>query len=568
MADKVGFHLGNWRDGPDEGSKKLIAESKANSLLAMDAVKPDEILFWASAVPDGYLILRKHFGGGPNASGARVMDWANGQAEMVDNYLKFAPLRRIYESGRMGVKIFNEPNFEFEGFGQSEEAMIRYNNLFQQAASFIRQRFPNIKIIGFSLAPGNRDVYFTSDKTNVHYWLHGPEASKDNPTQLEINAAFHSCLTKDVKMSSDWFGVHVYPTPGNWDKPWLGKRFERYWKFMPKHMVENTFILEASVADDAGQDVRAQEMKLWLTMLKNYPNIKTATMWWLRPGDPTWERHFYTNPEGTYRPAAYTIINFNTSATSSPQPTPTPSEPTDENLQRTLDYEGLPLGIRKPIVADGEYYWYVKEFIALNPQESNGNINVYVRCFDENGNRVIGVPVVFSWPGGSVIGNTENKPPVEWGDVNFAMGPGASTWFPDRDGPGPYEVKVGTFKTEVAYGMGLPVRQHFSYKVVFQKVKAVAKPPEDDVPNYEDIGHFIVNSAWNKLGVSMNRDAYFFKYARKENLGRPLGEEYDVTYGKRIYRVQPYDKGIVFAEVANGQVLINTTNHVGWFVNR
>ena len=326
---RAGFHLGNWGSGPDSASIDLIKDARPQALLAMDNIQPSSLEFWAEANCDGYLILRKHFDHKRKEKGLptkhHVAKWAAGQREMVDKYLAHGPFHALYEAGRMGVKVFNEPNFEDEGFGQDEDALKAYNDLFPAAAHDIKSHFPKINVIGYSLAPGNKDVYFHKDNTNVHYWLHGPEAAKDNPSQSEIEAATESCLTRDASAAMDWFGCHIYPDPNTWDQPRFGTRFERYWKFLPQRLRERTFILECSVADKAGQNERARQTEKWLRLVQDYPDIRGITLWWLRPGDGTWERQFYTEQDGARREVAATVINFNNRGQTLPLPTRTSS---------------------------------------------------------------------------------------------------------------------------------------------------------------------------------------------------------------------------------------------------
>lgn len=412
MTFRAGFHLGNLGSGPDDGSRRLISVARPQALLAMENVHPSSLDGWLeSNYRDSFLILRKHFdAGGTKADPHRVMNWVNGQLQMLDNYLNHSDyIRTMYNEGRVGVKIFNEPNFDFEGFGSDESNMKLYNHLFCIATEQIKKRFSNTKAILYSLAPGNGDCYFRTDRTNSHYWYHGPEAAVDNPTQLQINQSILSCLTKDAKEAADWLGVHIYPNHDDWNELYKGRRFEQYWKFVPKKLQENTFILEASVGDNMGQDVRSKVTSDWLSMLKTKNGIKGVTLWWLRNGDNTWEKHFYTEPDGKLRPVANTIVSFN----------------------NTID----------------------------------------------------------------------STPPIP-----------------------------------------------------------------DTLPDNVDLIDVLRNSAWNNVGVAYNKEAYFPKYALRQDLGRPVTNEIYINFGSRRYVYQAFDKGIVYSEVVDGNVVIERTNHFGWMV--
>lgn len=559
----IGFHLGNMGVAPTPAAQKVITNSKAKLLLAMDNIVPGTgdanrkfIIDWAAKNPDGYLVLRKYY-----TKGQGIIDWANGQAEMVENYLKFPEIKKIYDNGRLGVKIFNEPNFEFEGWGWSDSALKKYNSDFIEANNFIKQRLPKIKTIIYSLAPGNGDVYFSGDFKDRHYWLHGPEASKDNPTQTEITAAYHSCLTKEAKLVADWFGIHVYPLLGTWDKPWLGKRFETYWKFMPEHLRKNTFILEASVADDAGQITRANETYSWLEMLrKSFPDIKGVALWWLRDGDKTWLKHFYTNDDGSFRPVANKVVEFVGKYGSMPQgqepnpnPDPTPNPPAERELINVPSWVSFDFIENKSQVAPGTKYWKLVKFEFVDSDQSGGLHHIFTR---EPHDATVDMKIVNQ---NNNIWFVKLDKPLTEPAGNFAM------WSENV-----YKAKVrklgGVIYSDWVLGMNMPQNQHVAYYLTWELSEKSQEEPEP-IPEPEPpqtIEQVIQNAAWNAVGVNFNKNSYFFKYAKLYNLGKPETQEMDISYGKRTYRFQGYNKGIVFAEVVDNNIIIDTTNHIDW----
>jgi hypothetical protein len=552
---RAGFHLGNWGTGPLEPDIRLIQETKAGALLAMHNIQPQTIEFWAKENPNGYIILRNHFDhSGIVATGAAVMNWANGQCEMIDRFLHVTAFRDLYEKGLMGAKVFNEPNMpgRLEGFGNDDVGMRAYNNLFPQAANFIKQRFPKINIIGYSMTPGNMDVYFPTDAKSTHYWLHGPEAAKDNPTQIEVNASIQSCLTVDAKSAMDWFGCHIYPHPGTWDAPHLGRRFEKYWKFLPTKLINNTFILEASAADAAGQDVRAVETVKWLNMLQQFPQVKAVTLWWLRNGDGTWEKHFYTEPSGDYRKIAYAIKDFNNQEVVVNPPTqppaPVPTNPPATPIK-------LPNGVtlNQAIVQPNQEVWRLTRFEYQDELASGGRHHIdIIQPHDSRSSILItntSTRETFTLPLDKPLTEpAQNHPMYGIGNV--------------------YSAKMTGLPSDEVLGMTMPGNRHVVYQLWFTKVKEqtsqppVPTPPTEEVTNPVD---FIRNSAWSDLGIARNKEAYFFKYAFAHQLGRPVSNEKKVTIGKRNYLYQSFDKGIIFAEVsANEIVNIESTSHIDW----
>lgn len=59
------------------------------------------------------------------------------------------------------------------------------------------------------------------------------------------------------------------------------------------------------------------------------------------------------------------------------------------------------------------------------------------------------------------------------------------------------------------------------------------------------------NATWKQRHFPYNPTAALTKYARSHNLGSPLTEEFDITWGGKSYRVQGFTVAIVYAEVGD-----------------
>lgn len=64
------------------------------------------------------------------------------------------------------------------------------------------------------------------------------------------------------------------------------------------------------------------------------------------------------------------------------------------------------------------------------------------------------------------------------------------------------------------------------------------------------------NGAWNQLGIALNPDAAFPRYARDNGWGRACTGEFDLEIAGKRYRAQGFDGGIVFAEVEKWDQLV------------
>ncbi|MGD2039756.1 MAG: hypothetical protein PVH11_02950, partial [Anaerolineae bacterium] len=147
-------------------------------------------------------------------------------------------------------------------------------------------------------------------------------------------------------------------------------------------------------------------------------------------------------------------------ATSLPTLTPTPrparhqaaATPTAPPQPRSplpaLQWDGrlnlLGVRVERAAVAPGQSHWRLVEARWSNEKESGGKHSIYVEVRDQNGNRVVGQPVVVRWAGGSLNLPIEDRPPPDWG-VNFPM----------YNTLGSYSVSIGGSPSDRIVGMGL-----------------------------------------------------------------------------------------------------------------
>lgn len=71
-------------------------------------------------------------------------------------------------------------------------------------------------------------------------------------------------------------------------------------------------------------------------------------------------------------------------------------------------------------VASGQQYWRLVDARWADEIESAGKHHIYVEALDENGNRLVGQPIVITWGEGSERGLTEDKTPPDY-SYNFQM---------------------------------------------------------------------------------------------------------------------------------------------------
>lgn len=127
-----------------------------------------------------------------------------------------------------------------------------------------------------------------------------------------------------------------------------------------------------------------------------------------------------------------------------------------------LDRLGVTL--QEANVASGQQYWRLIDAHWADEAQSAGKHHIYVEALDENGNRVVGQPIMVTWPEGALSGVTENKTPPDYA-YNFQMYAAGYA----------YTVNVDGMPSDRLSGAGLgSIEQrtygiHTSYYLTFQR---------------------------------------------------------------------------------------------------
>lgn len=116
---------------------------------------------------------------------------------------------------------------------------------------------------------------------------------------------------------------------------------------------------------------------------------------------------------------------------------------------------------------------------------------------------------------------------------------------------------------DVVVGGGLPANLHISTFAVWQAQRrsGTGAPTSTDggsvIPTQPTDGNELIRSAvWTKVGITFSNTSAFADYARRNNLGAPVGNETDVAG----FRAQGYANAIVFAPIGQWQNI----QHMSW----
>ncbi len=125
----------------------------------------------------------------------------------------------------------------------------------------------------------------------------------------------------------------------------------------------------------------------------------------------------------------------------------------------------LGVSIQEAAVSSGQQYWRLIDARWADEIQSGGKHHIYVEALDESGNRIVGQPIMVTWPEGALSGVTEDKAPPDY-SYNFQMYAAGYA----------YTVNVDGLPSDRLSGAGLgSIEQrtygiHTSYYLTFQRV--------------------------------------------------------------------------------------------------
>jgi hypothetical protein len=204
-------------------------------------------------------------------------------------------------------------------------------------------------------------------------------------------------------------------------------------------------------------------------------------------------------------------------------------------------------------------YWRVVGVHHLTGSENMGNHHVYIDVLDEEGRRINGSRLVLAQDGAAPLYAVVDKPANEAG-TNFPMWSNTRATVAVQDAL-PSEAVTGLRSDHADEEVG-NTWGHHSFYLVFQRTSKPAEtetgpdggtaqtPVEDTTPSGPSLEETIA-TAGQPLIIPLNPDAGFYKFAKQQDLGERLTNEYNVQHQGKNYRAQIYEKGIVYAEVGD-----------------
>jgi len=556
---KVGWHLG--RAEPMSGGDWSVIRAVPPVSVTFSSglfISGDDIRRILEISPQCHIFMRPYYP--PSDQEKDFRNYLKGvKADIAPGNWEFIP------EGQRHLQIFNEQNMprdsQWEGFGPSVEDIERFNRWFCIAYDELKAVNPTWKIAFPALTPGNRDAYFRTDPENVPYYMHGPEAAKENPTPEEIRAAIRSGPCYEALKRSDEYLAHIYvinDVEHQMYELWSGLRFVQYARFLPKPM--DIWITELGIGG------HPQNWARWFQLLDNYPEVKGTSIWIVgetirSDGDPQ-------------------VKELKKYVASLP-PAPT------VDIEASVATGRVPLTVRFTDKSAGEVRLWRWDFgdggrsserHPTHVYREPGTYSVTLRTYGPGGEGVKAqesLIQVRSAAPATVVATFSATPTsgtapltVHFSDQSTGQVTGWRWDFGDghtsitRSPQHTYEV-VGSYTVSLTVSgpAGSATETKASLVTVDRKIETEIGPiPIDEEVHFDTLEEAIRNKSWNAMAVAYNPDAGFPRYARQHGLGAPLTAEGDVEFEGQAYRLQGFVGGIVFTKVGKW----DQVSHLEW----
>lgn len=315
----VGVHLGN-SVPVSEADRRVIHHLRPGSVVflpnyAIDSqpVGPADIAWIRSVAPDCHVFMRPY-------CPPELASTAAGCVQYIDAVIGILPeWERLIPAGRLHLVLWNEPNLPrgvgWEGFGELESDMARFNTVFSQAYRRIKERHPTVRIGWTPLTIGHRDVWFAGDPVG-DYYLHGRTGCRPTETMTAVQwdqARREGPCFESISLADEIYTHNHFHDRGGatnlWRNTAFGRRFERvrYWWPAKQIWMTQYGYPNRHFIDQAGAPEGLVNHATYLSL--HAPYVGGAALWILGE-NPLWGGPMY-HRDGQPIPAVYQLARLN-----------------------------------------------------------------------------------------------------------------------------------------------------------------------------------------------------------------------------------------------------------------
>ena len=312
---KVGLHLDN-RVPIDEPTRVYLQAMDPAAVLVTGSTPESDIAWLKAQFPDTTIIVRVVYQAGMDHTGYYASTFSLWQM-----------VRRYFPNEQVLVQLYNEPQFEYEGFGQSTSAIQEFYSRWSNGYWWLKGNNGEVRFGFTPMTPGNRDLPVAEDPPGTLTYLYYCQ-----PLLALCDAMF----------------LHIYAEyPEQVDDPWIGNRIVQYKKWSQNKPI---YITESAICSK-DQATRGQLTVHWFQQyVVPDPQVVAVTQWIGNvPGnpaqDPAFDQDRHFNPDGSYRRVAIDMLAYLAQPDPQEEPTPQPDLPAPPATRRLAvdvsNYTGL-----------------------------------------------------------------------------------------------------------------------------------------------------------------------------------------------------------------------------------
>lgn len=294
---KVGLHLDN-KEPIDQQTRGYLVAMDPNVILVTGSIGDADLDWLASTFPNAVIIVRVVYQRGMSHDGY-----------LGATYTLWLRATKRWPARQVIIQLYNEPQFDFEGFGQTPDDIKSFHDHWLWGFTWIKgQPYGNLAQFGFTpMAPGNKDIPVIEDPPGT-------------VTYLEY--------CQDLIAMCEFVFLHIYAEwPEQVLDPWYGGRIQQYKKWTQGKPI---YITETAMAVKR-QDLRGDLTVQWFkTYIQPDDEVLGATQWlgnipgnWRQDLSFDDNRHF--EPTGLPRPVHDAILAY----LAEPSPEPPQPEPVE-----------------------------------------------------------------------------------------------------------------------------------------------------------------------------------------------------------------------------------------------
>jgi len=332
---KVGLHLDN-RCPIDEWTKRYMQAMDPTVIVFTENANREDVAWVYQNFPEAIIVARSVY-----------QHWEDMEGYFASTYSLYLLISEYYPAKQVIIQLFNEPQFAYEGFGQSGDDIKRFYETWQWGHDWLRGQAKGAEMrFGFTpMAPGNQDLPIIEEPGRRTY--------------LEY--------CQPLLAQCDYMLLHVYAATGEVDDPWRGGRVIQYKNWSQGKPI---IITESAICAD-NQEIRGTETVRWFKLwVQNDPQIVAVAQWIGNipgnPGqDPSFDANRHFEPGGAYRPVAVAMLAYLAE----------PEEPPEE---------GLPVSAASSLAVDIDNYDGELTEEALSAFRAAGARRVVVRLSTED----------------------------------------------------------------------------------------------------------------------------------------------------------------------------------------